>query len=188
VAGAVVIAAQLTWYVTRGSGLVALVLLTVALVLGVPTARSSDRRAAPRLVVQLLHRNASLLAVVFLAVHVVTTIADSFVDIRVVDAFVPFVAAYRPVWLGLGAIALDLVVAVTITSLWRERLSYRAWRTVHLAAYACWPIALLHGLEIGTDSGFAWMRWVVLACAVAAVVAIAVRLAGPARAALGTVR
>lgn len=182
------IAGQLTWYVTRGSGLVALVLLTVAFVLGIPTARSTDRRAAPRLVVQLLHRNASLLAVVFLAVHVATTIADSYVDIRIVDAFVPFISGYRPLWLGLGAIALDVMLAVIVTSLLRERLSYDVWRTVHLAAYACWPLALLHGLQIGTDSGFAWMRWVVIGCAAAAVGATAVRLARPARAALGAAR
>lgn len=181
-------AGQLTWYVTRGSGLVALVLLTIAFVLGIPTARSTHRRVAPRLVVQLLHRNASLLAVVFLAVHVATTVADSYVRIRVVDAFVPFVADYRPLWLGLGAIALDLMLAVTVTSLLRERLSYRVWRTVHLVAYATWPIALLHGLEIGTDSGFAWMRWVVVGCAVAAVSAIAVRLARPTRTAVGALR
>jgi methionine sulfoxide reductase heme-binding subunit len=177
-----VIAAGLTWYVTRGSGLVALVLLTIAFVLGIPTARSSDRRLAPRLIVQLLHRNASLLAVVFLAVHVATTVADSFVHIRVVDAFVPFIAGYHTLWLGLGTIALDLMLAVVVTSLLRHRLSYRTWRTVHLAAYGCWPIALFHGLEIGSDAGFAWMRWVVAGCAAAATAAVMVRVARPVRA------
>ena len=176
------IAAGLTWYVTRGSGLVALVLLTIAFVLGIPTARSTDRRVAPRLVVQLLHRNASLLAVVFLAVHVATTVADSFVRIRIVDAFVPFISGYRTLWLGLGTIALDLMLAIVVTSLLRERLSYRTWRTVHLAAYGCWPIALLHGLEIGTDAGFAWMRWAVVGCAAAAIAAVIVRVARPVRA------
>jgi predicted ferric reductase len=180
-----VIAAAVTWYVTRGSGLVALLLLTIAFVLGIPTARSFDRRATPRLIVQLLHRNASLLAVVFLAVHVATTVADSFVRIRVVDAFVPFISGYRTLWLGLGAIALDLMLAIVVTSLLRHRLSYRTWRTVHLAAYGCWPIALLHGLEIGSDAGFAWMRWAVAGCATAAIAAVIVRVARPVRA-LGT--
>ena len=176
------IAAGLTWYVTRGSGLVALVLLTIAFVLGVPTARSTNRRVGPRLVVQLLHRNASLLAVVFVAVHVATTVADSFVRIRIVDAFVPFISGYRTLWLGLGTIALDLILAIVVTSLLRERLSYRTWRTVHLAAYGCWPIALLHGLEIGSDAGFAWMRWAVVGCAAAAIAAVIVRVARPVRA------
>ncbi len=175
------IAAGLTWYVTRGSGLVALVLLTIAFVLGIPTARTADWRGAPRLVVQLLHRNASLLAVAFVAVHVATTVADSFVNIRIVDAFVPFISGYHMLWLGLGTIALDLILAIVVTSLLRERLSYRTWRTVHFAAYGCWPIALLHGLEIGSDAGFAWMRWVVVGCAAAVIVALIVRVARPLR-------
>ena len=182
------IAAGLTWYVTRGSGLVALVLLTIAFVLGIPTARSFDRRGAPRLVVQLLHRNASLLAVVFLGVHVATTVADSFVHIRVVDAFVPFASGYRTLWLGLGTIALDLMLAVIVTSLLRHRLTYRTWRTVHLAAYGCWPIALLHGLQIGSDAGFTWMRWTVAGCVAAAIAAVAVRIARPVRAVVAAMR
>lgn len=173
------IAGGLTWYVTRASGAVALVLLTVAFVLGIPSARSADRRAAPRLVVQLLHRNASLLAVAFVVVHVVTTVADSFVHVRFVDAVVPFVGDYRPVWLGLGAIAGDVLLAIVATSLLRERMSYRTWRNVHLAAYASWPIAFLHGLEIGSDTPYGWMRWTDVVCAAAVVAAVGWRLMHP---------
>jgi sulfoxide reductase heme-binding subunit YedZ len=173
------IAAQLTWYVTRGSGAVALVLLTVAFVLGIPTARSADHRAAPRVVMQLLHRNASLLAVVFVAVHVATTVADSFVHISLAEAFVPFVADYRPFWLGLGAIALDVMLAVILTSLLRERMTYRTWRTVHFAAYACWPLAFVHGLQTGSDTGFGWMRWINIICAGAVLLAVGWRFARP---------
>jgi methionine sulfoxide reductase heme-binding subunit len=169
--------AAVTWYLTRGSGAVALVLLSGALVLGVPTVRSVY---APRMVVQLLHRNVSLLAIVFVVVHVVTTVADSFVDIRLVDAVVPFAAGYRPFWLGLGAISFDLLVAIVVTSLLRTRLRYRAWRGVHMSAYACWPIALIHGLGTGSDTGFAWMRIVDVACAAAVLVAVGWRLWAPA--------
>ena len=171
--------ASVTWYLTRGSGAVALVLLTVALVLGIPIVRLANPTYAPRMVVQLLHRNASLLAIVFVAVHVVTTVADAFVTIRLVDAVVPFAAGYRPFWLGLGAISFDLLIAVTVTSLLRTRLSYRTWRGVHLSAYACWPIALIHGLGSGSDTGFAWMRVIDVACAAAVLVAVGWRLWAP---------
>jgi methionine sulfoxide reductase heme-binding subunit len=171
--------AAVTWYLTRGSGAVALILLTVALVLGIPVVRSANSTYAPRLVVQLLHRNASLLAIVFVALHVVTTVADSFVSIRLVDAVVPFAASYQPLWLGLGAIASDLLLAVTVTSLVRTRLSYRTWRGVHLSAYACWPLALLHGLGTGSDTGFTWMRVIDVACAAAVLVAVGWRLWAP---------
>jgi methionine sulfoxide reductase heme-binding subunit len=171
--------ASVTWYLTRGSGAVALVLLTVALVLGIPIVRLANPTYAPRMVVQLLHRNASLLAIAFVAVHVMTTVADSFVTIRLVDAVVPFAAGYRPFWLGLGAISFDLLIAVTVTSLLRTRLSYRTWRGVHLSAYACWPIALIHGLGSGSDTGFAWMRMIDVACAAAVLVAVGWRLWAP---------
>jgi sulfoxide reductase heme-binding subunit YedZ len=171
--------AAVTWYLTRGSGAVALVLLTVALVLGIPIVRAANPSYAPRVVVQLLHRNASLLAIVFVAVHVVTTVADSFVSVRLIDAVVPFAASYRPLWLGLGAIAFDLLIVVTVTSLLRSWLSYRMWRGVHLSAYACWPIALIHGLGTGSDTGFTWMRAIDVACVAAVLVAVGWRLWAP---------
>ena len=96
-----------------------------------------------------VHRNASLLAMVFLCVHIATALLDGFAPIRLIDVIVPFGSAYRPLWLGFGAVAFDLLIAVTITSLLRRRLGYRAWRATHWAAYACWPVALLHGLGTG---------------------------------------
>jgi sulfoxide reductase heme-binding subunit YedZ len=171
--------AAATWYATRGSGAVALVLLTVALVLGIPTVRSANRAYAPRMIVQLLHRNASLLAVVFVVVHIVTTVADSFVHIRLIDAVVPFASSYRPFWLGLGAISFDLLIAIVVTSLLRTRLRYGSWRSVHLSAYGCWPIAMIHGLGTGSDTGFAWMRVIDVACAGAVLVAVGWRVWAP---------
>ena len=180
-AGCGVIASQLTWFVTRGSGAVALLMLTATFVLGIPTVLSSGSRYAPRLIVQQLHRNISLVMVVFLALHIATSVLDTFVDIRWIDAVVPFVSHYQPFWLGLGAIAVDILVAVIATSLLRTRLSYRAWRAVHLAAYACWPIAFVHGLAVGTDTGESWSIWLSLICASAVVVASVWRLAVIAR-------
>ena len=76
----------------------------------------------PRFALAALHRNLSLLAVVFLAVHVVTTLADSYAPIALKDVFVPFLSSYRPLWLGLGAVACDLLLALIVTSLLRVRL------------------------------------------------------------------
>jgi sulfoxide reductase heme-binding subunit YedZ len=175
------IASQLTWFVTRGSGAVALLMLTVSFVLGIPTVLSSGSRLAPRVVVQQLHRNISLLVVVFLFLHVATSVLDTFVDIRWIDVVVPFVSHYRPGWLGLGAISLDLMVAVIVTSLFRTRLSYRSWRMIHLSAYACWPIAFVHSIGVGTDRGQRWSIWLSVGCAGAVVIATAWRLVAIAR-------
>lgn len=168
---------QVTWYAARGSGAVSLLLLTISLVLGIPTLLSWGTPRTPRLVVQLLHRNVSLLIMVFLAVHVASSVLDDFVHIRLVDAFVPFVGSYRPFWLGLGAVAMDLLLALVVTSLLRRHIGVRAWRLVHWSAYACWPIGMLHGLETGSDSRFGWMLALDALCTAAVLAAVAWRLA-----------
>ena len=180
------IATQLTWFVARGSGAVTLLMLTASFVLGIPTVLSSGSRLAPRLLLQQLHRNISLLVVVFLTLHVATSVFDTFVDIRWIDVVVPFVSHYQAWWLGLGAIAVDLLLAVLVTSLLRTRLSYRAWRNVHVTSYACWPIAFVHGLGAGTDTGQAWSIWLSVGCAAAVVLATLWRLLAAARLRAGT--
>jgi len=140
------------WYTTRATGLVAMVLLTLSMVFGLLSSVGYQRPGLPRFVTVGLHRNASLLALAFTAAHVITTVIDSYVHIPVQDAFIPFISSYRPLWLGLGAVASDLLLALTITSLLRSRMGLRTWRAVHWTAYACWPIALLHGLGTGTDT------------------------------------
>ncbi len=165
------------WYLTRGFGLVALILLTVTMVLGLTEAVRYARPGWPRFVVSALHRNAALLAVVAVGVHVTTSVLDSYVSIRVADVFLPFVSAYRPIWLGLGALAIDLMVALVVTSLLRERLGYRAWRAVHWAAFACWPVAVVHGLGTGSDTTLRWVQVVYLACVVAVLGSVWWRLA-----------
>jgi Ferric reductase like transmembrane component len=165
------------WYLTRGFGLVALILLTISVVLGITQAVRYARPGLPRFLVSGLHRNASLLAVVVLTVHVTTAVMDSYAPIRVVDVFIPFVSKYRPIWTGLGALALDLLVALAVTSLLRERLGYRAWRAVHWSAYACWPVAVVHGLGTGSDSRLGSVQVLYVVCAAAVVGALWWRLA-----------
>ena len=111
---------------------------------------------------------------------------DGYVDIGVTDVLVPFVSAYRPLWLGLGTVALDLLLAVLVTSLLRARLGHRAWRAVHRLAYASWPVALVHGIGIGTDTGTDWMTWLTVCCVAAVAAAAGLRLAHSARAARRT--
>jgi methionine sulfoxide reductase heme-binding subunit len=145
------------WYLARGSGAVSLCLLTLTVVLGIVTSARWATANWPRFVVAGLHRNLSLLAVAFLGLHVASVVVDGYVPIRWLDAVVPFASAYRPLWLGLGAVALDLLVAVLLTSLLRVHIGHRAWRAVHWAAYLCWPVALVHGFGMGTDKRQLWM-------------------------------
>jgi len=166
------------WYLSRGTGLVALLLLTVAVVLGILEVQRWAPLGSPRFVVVVLHRSVSLLVVALLVMHVLTSVLDPFAPIRPLDAVLPFSAAYRPFWLGLGALAFDLVLALTVTSLLRRRLGLRAWRGVHWLAYASWPVALLHGWGTGSDTRNVWMLAFTLGCAAVVLGAVAWRLAG----------
>jgi hypothetical protein len=176
-AAAVATATSPLWYATRATGLAALVLLTASVVLGVLTSVRFARPAWPRFVTVALHRNVSLLAVTFTGLHVVTTVTDPYASISVVSAVVPFTSPYRRIWLGLGAVAFDLLLAVLITSLLRVRVGLRAWRLVHWAGYLCWPVALIHAVGAGTDGAARWVLAGLAACAVAVAAAGAWRLA-----------
>jgi methionine sulfoxide reductase heme-binding subunit len=169
---------RLLWFVNRGSGVVVLVLLTASTALGVlATVRTTSSRW-PRFVTQALHRNIALLSLVLLAVHAGTAIADSYVDLTVADAFVPFAAAYRPFWTALGTVALDLVLLAVVTSLARHRFGLRRWRAVHLTTYLAWPAGLAHGLGIGTDQRATWSVVLTAICVGVVAGALSLRLTG----------
>ncbi len=165
------------WYATRGTGAMTLLLLTASVVLGIGEVRAWRPGGAPRFTIAAMHRTVSLLAVALLVVHIGTTLLDPFPPIGALNAIVPFQTDYRPLWLGLGTIASDLLVALALTSLVRRRLGYRAWRGVHWLAYGCWPVALVHGIGAGSDTRSTWMLALTVACVMAVLLALAGRLA-----------
>src|ERR1035437_3137330 len=153
------------WYLTRATGLVSLVLLTATVVLGIVSSVGWTTERWPRFLSQSVHRNLSIFSLAFVVVHVVTTVADGYVPITLVDAVIPFRSPYRPLWVGLGACAFDVLLAVAVT------IGFRTWRWVHWLAYMCWPIALVHGLGTGSDSRLPCVQFVYLLCVVAVLAA-----------------
>ena len=152
--GAIVgtLAANPLWFATRACGTVALVLLTVSVVIGIASARRYAPGRIGRFEVAAAHRNASVLALVFLAAHIVTAIADAYVPLGWVSVVIPFASPYRTLWTGLGTVAFDLLAVVALTSAVRLRLGVRSWKTVHYLAYAAWPPAVFHAAGTGTDT------------------------------------
>jgi len=140
------------------------------------TATRVGGRPLPRFAVAEFHRRLALLAVVFLGIHVGTTVLDTYVNIGVVAVFVPGASHYKTLWVALGTVALDLVLAVVITSLLRQRLSHDTWRAIHWISYLAWPIALIHTIFIGTDLRFGWMDLVVAGCVLVVLAAGAWRI------------
>jgi methionine sulfoxide reductase heme-binding subunit len=169
------------WLVSRGSGLVLLVVFTAVVVLGVFTHRRSTGQAIPRFVVAELHRTLALFAVAFLSLHVVTAILDPYVTIGWWATVLPFASHYRAAALGPGTLAVDLGAAVLLTSLARRRLGFRVWRAVHWLAYLAWPVAFLHSLTAGGDMGISWVAAIVWGCAGAVAVAVGARFRDSAR-------
>jgi sulfoxide reductase heme-binding subunit YedZ len=160
------------WYASRATGVIALVLLTAVLVLGIMVTRQRSLPGLPRFGTAGLHRNLSLLAVIFVALHVITAIADPYVTIGIAATVIPFTSPYETFWLGLGAASLDLMAALIVTSLLRARIGRRTWRAVHWLSYAAWPVALAHSFGSSTDMQRGWLMWLGIACAAAVAAAV----------------
>ena len=139
------------WLATRATGEISLVLFTAVTVMGIATTKGWASSRWPESVVTLLHRNIALLSVVFLGVHISSTVLDGYVPIGWLNAVVPFQTSYRTLWVGLGTIACDLTIALIVTSLLRRRIPPTMWKGIHWTAYLMWFLAVVHGLGVGTD-------------------------------------
>jgi methionine sulfoxide reductase heme-binding subunit len=169
------------WYASRATGVVALLLLTAVLVLGILVNRQGRLPGLPRFAVTSLHRNISLLAVAFIAVHVLTAVLDTYVSIPILSGVVPFASSYEKGWLTLGAVSFDIMLAMIITSLLRGRLNRVLWRAVHLLAYLCWPVAFAHSIGSSRDLQHGWLLDLAVGCALVVGAAVIWRLAHAAR-------
>ncbi len=152
------------WYTMRATGIVALVLLSGTMVLGILTAGRARTRSLPAFAGADLHKRISLLAMVFLTIHVLTAVLDTYVNVGWASLVVPFASSYRPLWTGLGTVGVDLMVAVAISSALRQRISARVWRGIHWLAYGSWPVAMAHSLGTGTDASKLWMDAIAALC------------------------
>jgi methionine sulfoxide reductase heme-binding subunit len=169
------------WYASRATGVVSLLLLSLVVLLGMLVNRQGRLPGLPSFAVTGLHRSLSLMSVLFVAVHVATAIIDPYVSIRLAAVVIPFVSAYEPFWLGLGAVALDLVAVLILTSLVRAYMSRRLWRGIHWLAYAAWPVAFAHSIGSSPDLRSGGLLLVAVGSALAVVAADLWRVAAAAR-------
>ncbi|SEA34512.1 ferric reductase-like transmembrane domain-containing protein [Leifsonia sp. 21MFCrub1.1] len=167
---------EVMWAFGRASGVISLLLFTATLLLGIVTRSGRPLPGMPRFSVSLVHRNVSLLAVVFLVLHVGTLMLDSYAKLGPIDVVVPFLGSFKPFWQGLGTVAFDLVLAIVLTGLLRRRIGQRAFRFVHWFTYAMWPIAVLHAIGNGTNGTSGWFLALAAGCAVLVAAAVVWRL------------
>jgi methionine sulfoxide reductase heme-binding subunit len=143
---------QALWYVTRAAGLVAYLLFWLSTVWGLAVSSKIFDPVLQRFFTHDMHQFISLLAIGFIILHVVVLLADRYMPFSVAQILVPFIAPYRPVWVGLGVIGLYLTLLVSITFYIRQRIGYRTFHVIHLASFAAYILALVHGWMSGTDS------------------------------------
>jgi predicted ferric reductase len=149
-------------------------------VLGALLSRHGRVPGLPRFAGVGLHRNATLFSLALLVIHIVTAVVDPFVSIGWLATVVPFVGSYEPLWMGLGALSVDLAAAVVVTSLLRFRIGIQAWRAVHWLAYAAWPLAAIHGIGAAADLQSGALLAVVIVVIAAVSTAVLWRAAAPA--------
>lgn len=144
------------WYAARAAGIVAYLLLSSSLALGLLLAGKQRFEHWPRFALEDVHRFAGLLAGLLIGLHVVTIAIDSQAHVGLASAIVPFTADYRPLWTGLGTVAAELLLLLAVTNHYRKRLAYAFWRRLHYLNFGVWLAATAHGLGAGTDSGSPW--------------------------------
>jgi len=146
----------ITWDTARAGGFASYLLLTAAVSVGLVLRNRWQTARWPRLITNELHGYLSLLALVFIAVHVVAVLVDPFTRFGFAEVFIPFASHYRPIWMGLGIVALYLKLAVWVSSRLRARIGFRTWRAIHTLAYGVYLAATVHGLGTGSDTRTAW--------------------------------
>jgi methionine sulfoxide reductase heme-binding subunit len=171
---------SLDWYLLRASGIVAYVLLTAAVAIGLSLAGKERLERWPRFAVTDIHRFAGLLVGVFVSLHVLTLAVDAFLPFSISQIVVPFTSSYRPVWTAMGIVGAELLLALALTNRFKHRLSYRFWRRTHYLNFAVWAAATAHGIGAGSDSAASW-NVLLYAASVALVIGLIARRVARAR-------
>jgi predicted ferric reductase len=166
------------WYTTRATGLVALVLFTVVVSLGTFVANRIGGTIVGRFELNELHRSLSIVAMIFLVIHILTTVLDSYVSTGFISAVIPMTSQYKRLDVALGAIAFDLILAVWISSLLKLHIANRSWRFIHWFSWIAFATAVVHGFLTGTDARSGIGLVVVIACAAVGVAAAIWRFLG----------
>lgn len=170
------VSSEALWALGRGTGIVGLGFLTLSVLLGVAARSGRPLLGLPRFGIAAVHRFVALASMLLVVLHVGLLYLDPYAKLRLIDAVVPFLGAYRPLWQGLGTLAVDLLLVVAVTSLLRERLGPRVFRAVHWSTYLLWPIAMAHGLGNGTDTGQRWLQAFAGGCAIMVAAAVVWRI------------
>ena len=151
------------WLVSRASGVLALVLISLSVLMGLAMAARVLRRPGLKRTVARLHEHVALTALFAIAVHGAALLGDNWLKPGLRGIAVPFALSYRPAFTGAGIIAGYLVVLVGPSFYVRRRLGAGRWRRLHRVSAAIWLLSVVHTLGAGSDAHRLWLRCVALA-------------------------
>ena len=169
---------NLTWYIIRGSGIAAFVLLSVSLLWGLMVSSKVFGRAVKAKGLQWLHESLGLAALAATVVHVVALSMDEFIDFTWVDILVPGMAEWRPLPTTLGVVALWSLAVVSLSFYAKRWIGQGAWRSIHFLSFGVFAAALLHGVFAGTDTSNPYIVMMYVAATAAVVLLTAIRVIG----------
>lgn len=166
----------LTWDVARVGGLMAYVLTTASVLIGIGLSLKWRSPTWPRFVTNELHRFVTLVALVFVGAHTLAVAIDPFIGFTPLEVLVPLASHYRPVWVALGIVAAYLAIAVYLSEKIRSRIGYDWWRRFHFLAFLVFVMATLHGLGTGSDTRAAWAVVMYAICGLSVIGLLTLRL------------
>ena len=157
---------RIWWHIARSTGVVAWLVLALAMVTGgLLVNRLVHRPAAVRRTVG-LHRHLAAIGLGLVAMHLGALLADNYVEFGLADLLIPFHATWHPAALAWGIVAMALLTVVEVSSLVHRRLSKRTWRLVHQCSAVGFACATVHLLQSGTDAAVTVVRLPVAAITV----------------------
>ena len=144
------------WILGRSTGMVGVILLSVAAAMGLALSMKASSPRFPRWLTTDLHRYVTILAVVVSVVHLLVLWLDTQSGLSLLSLVVPFTSSWEPLAVGIGVLGLEITLIVWITTRLRDRIGYRAWQVIHRTASVGWVLVISHGLLAGTDTGATW--------------------------------
>ncbi len=157
---------MLWWLVSRASGVLAMVLVSLAVLLGLAMSTKLLRRPGVGKLLMRLHEHLALISFAAIGVHGLSLLGDPWLRPGARGLLVPFAMSYRPLFTGMGILAGYLAALLGLSFYARRRIGAKRWRKLHRATLAVWALALAHTLGAGSDAGALWLRVIVLVPAV----------------------
>ena len=154
------------WLASRSAAIVAFVLITAAVVIGLLMASKVIKKPGLKRNLVKIHEQIALAALVAIGAHGVLLLGDGYLNPGITGISIPFTLAYRPLWTGMGILAGYLALILGPTYYWRRKIGTRRWRQIHRATVVVFALAVAHSLGSGTDGASPWFRVMVLGSAV----------------------